>query len=192
MVDGHVDQPGRPEAVVGVHVPLVAERADTWPERDATGRPTGSATAVFRQNRSLLYCAGTVMSVVPELTMKSCPVSAFCGRPPSAGGLNRGSCQVPVQVGGSCGSTGRVVVRLLVGHQRAVRRVRCRRCSAPSRVFQNTSLPLKNARFTPASRAASTFARCCARPVLVVADRHEDLVVGRAATPPASCRRRGR
>ena len=29
-----------------------------------------------------------------------------------------------------------------------------------SRVFQNTSLPLKNARFTPASRAASTFARC--------------------------------
>ena len=28
------------------------------------------------------------------------------------------------------------------------------------RVFQNTSLPLKNARLTPASRAASTFARC--------------------------------
>ena len=28
------------------------------------------------------------------------------------------------------------------------------------RVFQKTSLPLKNARFTPASRAASTFARC--------------------------------
>ena len=28
------------------------------------------------------------------------------------------------------------------------------------RVFQKISLPLKNARFTPASRAASTFARC--------------------------------
>ncbi len=28
------------------------------------------------------------------------------------------------------------------------------------RVFQNTSLPLKNARFTPWSRAASTLARC--------------------------------
>src|SRR5512144_100520 len=28
------------------------------------------------------------------------------------------------------------------------------------RVFQYTSLPLKNARLTPASRAASTFARC--------------------------------
>ena len=28
------------------------------------------------------------------------------------------------------------------------------------RVFQNTSLPLKNARLTPLSRAASTLARC--------------------------------
>ena len=28
------------------------------------------------------------------------------------------------------------------------------------RVFQNTSLPLKKARLTPASRAASTLARC--------------------------------
>jgi len=28
------------------------------------------------------------------------------------------------------------------------------------RVFQKTSLPLKNARFTPASRAASTCVRC--------------------------------
>ena len=30
---------------------------------------------------------------------------------------------------------------------------------ASQRVFQNTSLPLKKARFTPASRAASTLAR---------------------------------
>ena len=45
------------------------------------------------------------------------------------------------------------------------------------RVFQKISLPLKKARFTPASRAASTFARCAAGPVLVVADRQEDLVV---------------
>ena len=44
-------------------------------------------------------------------------------------------------------------------------------------VFQNTSFPLKNARFTPASRAASTFARCCAGPVLVVAGGQEDLVL---------------
>ena len=38
-------------------------------------------------------------------------------------------------------------------------------CAGPSmlvsqRVFQNISLPLKNARLTPASRAASTLARC--------------------------------
>ena len=46
------------------------------------------------------------MSVVPELTMNCCPVNAFCGLPPSAGGLNRGSCHVPVHVGGSCGSVG--------------------------------------------------------------------------------------
>ncbi len=41
------------------------------------------------------------------------------------------------------------------------------RCGVPmpsmlvsQRVFQNTSLPLKNARCTPALRAASTLARC--------------------------------
>ena len=44
------------------------------------------------------------------------------------------------------------------------------------RVFQNTSLPLKNARCTPAARAASTFARCVARPVLVMSRRQEDPV----------------
>ena len=45
------------------------------------------------------------------------------------------------------------------------------------RVFQYISLPLKNARWTPAARAASTFARCGPDQVLVVADRQEDLVV---------------
>ena len=44
------------------------------------------------------------MSVVPELTMNICPVSELGGFPPSAGGLKRGSSQVPVHVGGSCGS----------------------------------------------------------------------------------------
>src|SRR5512144_2660677 len=44
------------------------------------------------------------------------------------------------------------------------------------RVFQYTSLPLKNARLTPASRAASTFA-LRPGPVLVVPDRDEHLVV---------------
>jgi hypothetical protein len=59
------------------------------------------ATDVFRQNRSWAYCDGTLMSVVPELTTNNWPVNAFCGRPPSPGGLNRGSCQVPVQLCGS-------------------------------------------------------------------------------------------
>src|SRR5262252_6726522 len=64
------------------------------------------AIDVFRQKRSLLKVAGTVMSVVPEFTVKYCPSRAFSGRPPSAGGLKRGSRQVPVQVGGSWGSNG--------------------------------------------------------------------------------------
>src|ERR1700730_126048 len=99
------------------------------------------------------------MSVVPELTRNSCPVSAFSGFPPSAGGLQRGSRQVPVQVDGSCGSTG-----IEEWDSLYVTRVRYPVLD-PSmleaqRVFQKISLPVKNARFTPASRAAVTFARC--------------------------------
>src|SRR5690348_6035540 len=59
------------------------------------------ATRVFRQNRRLLYAPLTCMSVVQQLTVKIVPVRLFSGRPASAGGLNRGSRQVPVQVGGS-------------------------------------------------------------------------------------------
>ena len=54
------------------------------------------------------------------------------------------------------------------------------------RVFQNTSLPLKNARCTPAARAASTLARCAAGPVLVVADGQEDLVLEDLAAAPVA------
>ena len=100
-------------------------RACRLPDRAWSTVPEARlATRVFRQNRSLLYVDGTAMSVVPALTMNNWPVSAFCGFPPSAGGLNRGSRQVPVQVGGSCRIDRRVVVRLLVGDQRPVRRVR--------------------------------------------------------------------
>src|SRR4051812_17735728 len=62
------------------------------------------ATLVLRQNRRLLYAPPTCMSVVQQLTVKIVPMRLFSGRPPSAGGLNLGSRQVPVQVGGSCGS----------------------------------------------------------------------------------------
>ncbi len=66
--------------------------------------PVSEATLVLRQNRIFPSGAATTMSVSQQLTMKIWPVRPFSGRPPSAGGLNRGSRQVPVHVGGSCGS----------------------------------------------------------------------------------------
>src|SRR5664279_162242 len=131
-----------------VPVPSVAVAPAAW-----------VATEVPRQNRSLPSAAGTRRLTVPELTLKIVPVSRFSGRPPSAGGLNRGSRQVPVQVGGSCGSmTALAWVSLYVTSVRYG--VPDPSVLFSQRVFQNTSLPLKNARFTPASRAASTLARC--------------------------------
>ena len=56
---------------------------------------------VFRQNRIFPSAAGTLTAalVVQQLTVKMVPERAFSGRPPSAGGLNRGSRHVPVQTG---------------------------------------------------------------------------------------------
>src|ERR1700754_2890529 len=56
------------------------------------------ATVVPLQNRILPSAAGTFSATVPELTLKMVPVIAFSGRPPSRGGLKRGSRQVPVHV----------------------------------------------------------------------------------------------
>ena len=92
-------------------------------------------------------------------TVKMVPVSAFSGRPPSVGGVKRGSRHVPVQA--------------LVGSMSAFAWVSLYETSvlnavavpsmlASQRVFQKTSLPLKNARFNPAARAVSTLARCAA------------------------------
>src|SRR5687768_12875681 len=90
--------------------------------------------------------------------MNSVPVNAFSGRPPSLGGLKRGSRQVPVQIGGSCGSmTELLIVSLYVTSVRWAVAVPSKEFS--QRVFQNTSLPLKKPRWTPAFRAASTFER---------------------------------
>src|ERR1700679_3032460 len=95
---------------------------------------------------------------VPELTSNICPVRAFAGSPPSAGGLNLGSAHAPVQVGGSSGSTGSLKwVSLYVMSVRYG--VFEPSMLAAQRVFQNTSLPVKKARLTPASRAAVTAAR---------------------------------
>ena len=56
-----------------------------------------AATVVFRQNRRLAIEAGTLIDVVPELTVQIVPAKPFSGRPPSAtGGLKRVSRQVPV------------------------------------------------------------------------------------------------
>ena len=116
------------------------------------------ATDVLRQKRILPSAAGTsIAPVAPSLTMKSVPVSAFSGLPPSAGGLKRGSRQVPVHVA-AAGRSWRWRASPC-SDQRAVG------VPEPSmlfsqRVFQKTSLPLKKARLTPASRAASTLARC--------------------------------
>ena len=79
------------------------------PGRVAGGPEPRLAIEVFRQNRILPSAAGTVMdqfvlSGPGPLTMKMVPESAFSGRPPSAGGLKRGSRHVPVHVGGSFGS----------------------------------------------------------------------------------------
>lgn len=70
---------------------------------------------MLRQNRSLLCREGTVMLVVPEFTSNSCPVTAFCGSPPSAGGLNRGSHPGACPGGRVQGIHRSVEVRLFVG-----------------------------------------------------------------------------
>src|SRR5437867_7273673 len=95
------------------------------------------------------------MSVVPELTMKYCPVTEFSGFPPPEAVPYRGSRQVPVHVTGSVGALNcvslyatKVLPAVLVPSE-----------LGSQRVFQNISLPLKKARFTPAPRAASTLAR---------------------------------
>jgi len=55
------------------------------------------ATRVLRQKRRSLNASGTVIAVVPLLTVMIVPVTAFSGRPPSAtGGAKRVSRHVPV------------------------------------------------------------------------------------------------
>src|SRR4051812_4900931 len=63
------------------------------------------AREVLRHSRILPYAAGTVSeSLRTPFTVKIWPSRAFSGRPPSFGGLKRGSRQVPVHTVGP-GST---------------------------------------------------------------------------------------
>src|SRR3954470_10915898 len=94
-----------------------------------------------------------------QLTVKIVPVRAFSGRPPSAGGLKRGSRQVPVHTLGPAGSV--FALSCVSLYETSVRYGAAPAATLGShRVFQNTSFPLKKARLTPASRAASTLRRC--------------------------------
>src|SRR5947207_15189272 len=100
------------------------------------------AIDVFRQKRILPSVSGTTIDRDSyPLTVKIVPVSAFSGRPPSAGGLKRGSRQVPVHVGGSAGSmTAFACVSLYVTRVRYGVFVPSMLDS--QRVFQKISLPL--------------------------------------------------
>src|SRR5215210_2549669 len=122
-----------------------------------------AGTLVLRQNRSWPSVPSTVMSVVQQLTANIVPVSAFSGRPPSPGGLNRGSRQVPVQIGllfASTAGSSLAPASVSLYETRVRYGVPLPSMLFSHRVFQNTSLPLKNPRLTPASRAASTRVRC--------------------------------
>ncbi len=118
--------------------------------------PVSAATGVPRQKRSLEKLAVMTGSPDPRLTMKIGPSRAFSGLPPSSGGLKRGSRQVPVQTPvGSIWALSSVSLYVT-----SVRNAVCAlSIEVSQRVFQNMSLPVKSARFTPASRAASTAAR---------------------------------
>src|SRR6185295_7653087 len=130
---------------------------------DTTGPSTPpplSAIGELRQNRWVAAAGGTTMLGYwpwQHCTVKIVPVSAFSGRPPSAGGLKRGSRHVPVQL--EVGSMSALACVSL--YDTSVRyAVPLPSMLASQRVFQNTSLPLKKARCMPAPRAASTLARC--------------------------------
>ena len=59
------------------------------------------ATRVLRQKRIRPSAWPTTMLIAQQLIVKIWPDSAFSGRLPSAGGLKRGSRQVPVHTLGS-------------------------------------------------------------------------------------------
>src|SRR5258706_16303357 len=129
-----------------------------WLPRVTVCEPVSGATAVLRQKRSLAKAAEMTGEAEPRLTRKRVPSSAFSGRPPSAGGLKVGSRQVPVHVGGSCGSsTWTSSVSLYdISVRYGVFEPSTEFCQ---RVFQKEVLPANEAMLTPASRAFSRAVR---------------------------------
>ena len=188
--DGGRRQPERarrPEAVVGVLVPLVAERAVG--ERGGRARRRAWRCSCCARSASCRRRpARGSRSSRPSLTMNSWPVSAFSGRPPSAGGLKRGSRQVPVQTPGSRVDLG-VRVRLLVGDQRAVRCAGAVDARLPARLPEDLVAAEEGQVHAGGARRLDVGA-LAARPVLVVADREERLVLEQLGAAPIGCRRR--
>ena len=162
---GEPELAGRPEAVVGVLVPLVAERLRRQRRRSPVGQARDGGVApqtqvlVGRRDRDRRRAG-----VDEERGAGQRVLRRRLGR--------RGEARVAPRAGPGD--------RIGAGPGSACP------CSSPAsgsplrgcaqRVFQNTSLPLKKARLSPASRAASTFSRWLPRPVLVVAAGDEGLV----------------
>ena len=123
---------------------------------------------MLRQNRRAAYCDGTCMSKVPAFAMKYCPVNAFSGLPPSAGGLKRGSRQVPVHV-----PLGSIKALAWVSlYDTSVRYdVFVPSIDGSQRVFQNTSLPREEREVHAGVARRFDVGALRARPVLVVTRR---------------------
>ena len=124
---GQVDQAGRAEAVVGVLVPLVAERpaarASRWRRRP------GVATVVFRQNRILPSAAGTWMASVRARVDREDRAGQRVLRPAAVAGRAEARVAPGAGPGRRVGRVDHGVgVRLLVGDQRPVRPCSSRRC----------------------------------------------------------------
>ena len=119
------------------------------------------AAAVFRQNRILPSAAGTAISC--RLIVGTGPVHHEEGSGQAVFRLTAVGRRTEARIAPGSGPLAdgvdfRERERFLIADQGPIRRV------VPSmlfshRVFQKTSLPLKKARLTPASRAASTFSR---------------------------------
>ena len=182
--------------------PAAARRRPTWCPTVGSDPRAGIRWRRPRPIRSQA-CRRTASAVrrAPASRPPCCARSAACLRPPGpcnapVPALTREE-RAGQRVLGPAAVGRRAEARILPGagpHRRAAdrssrwRAFPCSRracgtaCAAAQmlvsqRVFQNTSLPLKNARLTPAARAASTLVALAARPVLVVTDRQERLVL---------------
>ena len=116
------------------------------------------------------------------------PVSAFAGRPPSAGGLKRGSSQVPVHTVGQRIDL-RVRVRFLVADERAVRRAAARDARLPPRLPEDF-VAAEEREVNAGGARGFDIGALPAGPVFVVTDRQERLVFEQFGVRAGPCRRR--